>query len=172
MSLEAKNSESLIQRDIVDGYTWSVLPTDQIAEAGLPVGQIEVHQSTEDFSALAARRLILAEMARNRGTIDQLETLDYLHALAVERGIVTPYSSMIVLINKAQEQKLEKLSAHPDRFEREYEDLGETTPTPQAPLSGVPEPHEWLLIGIAAAILLWYANRKRGILNAMIVRSN
>ena len=45
--------------------------------------------------------------------------------------------------------------------EREHEDIKDTVPATEAPLTGVPEPEEWLLIGLAVAMLLWYANRQR-----------
>jgi hypothetical protein len=92
---------------------------------------------------------VLAEMQRNRGVIDQLETLDYLHALATSYGIVTPYSSMLVLVETQQQRLLDKLSQLEDRYQREVEELGDTTPASPVPLAGVPEPHEYLLMGLA-----------------------
>ena len=80
------------------------------------------------------------------------QTLDQLHALAQQESIVTPYSSMIVLVNRQQESLLEQLSELDDRYQREVEALGETQPATQLPLSGVPEPEEWLLIGLALAL--------------------
>jgi putative PEP-CTERM system integral membrane protein len=172
VSLEGRRDTVDVHQDVLDGYTWTVLPTDKADEASPADTNIEIHQDDGGFGALAARRLILAEMTRNRGTIDQLETLDYLHALAVEHSVITPYSSMIVLVRRVQRDKLENLASQADRFEREYEDLGETTPEPQAPLRGVPEPHEWLLIGLAVAMLVWYASRKRGALSTMFINSD
>jgi putative PEP-CTERM system integral membrane protein len=147
--------------DLVDGYLWTALPTSQ-AEAAIPAGaQVQVHEAGDPFAALAARRLILAEMQRQRGTIDQLETLDALHALAMNYGIVTPYSSMIVLVDFQQQQMLEDLSNLKDRYQREVEGLGETAPSAPLPLRGVPEPHEWLLLGLAALLLIYLAYSKR-----------
>jgi hypothetical protein len=100
-------------------------------------------------------------MQREKGTIDQLDTLDYLHSLATQYGIVTPYSSMIVLVNGQQQQLLNQLSGLEDRFDREVEPLGETAPASPVPLAGVPEPHEWLLMGLAAGILAFYIYTKR-----------
>jgi putative PEP-CTERM system integral membrane protein len=57
--------------DLVDGYLWTVLPTSQ-AESAIPAGaQVQVHGADDPFAALAARRLVLAEMQRQRGTIDR-----------------------------------------------------------------------------------------------------
>jgi hypothetical protein len=147
--------------DLLGGYVWTVLPTAQ-AEAVLPPGEeVVVHTGQDPFAALAARRLILAEQQRNKGTIHQVETLDALHALAMEYGIVTPYSSMIVLVNPRQQTLLDQLSELGDRYQREVESLGETTPASPVPLVGVPEPHEWLLLGLAAALLAYLAMRRR-----------
>ena len=147
--------------DLVDGYLWSALPTSQ-AEAAMPAGaQVQLHGADDPFAALAARRLVLAEMQRQRGTIDQLETLDALHALAMNYQIVTPYSSMIVLVNFQQRQLLEDLSRLGDRYKREVEGIGETAPSTPLPLRGVPEPHEWLLLGLAALLLIYLAYSKR-----------
>ncbi len=147
--------------DLLGGYVWTVLPTAR-AEAVLPPGgEGAGHAAQDPFTALAVRRLILAEQQRRRGTIDQAETLDALHALAQEYEIVTPYSSMIVLVNLRQQALLDQLSRLGDRYQREVESLGETTPASPVPLVGVPEPHEWLLLSLAAALLACLALRRR-----------
>jgi len=139
----APASGSLITQDLVDGYLWQTSP----AQSG------PAESATDDgFAALAARRVILAEMQRQRGALNDPETLDQLHVLAQQESIVTPYSSMIVLVNSQQETLLEQLSGLDDRYQREVEALGETQPATQLPLSGVPEPEEWLLIGLALAL--------------------
>ncbi len=147
--------------DLVDGYLWTVLPTAQADAAMLPNVDLVSHNPPDPFAALAARRLVLAEMQRNKGSIDQLETLDALHALAMEYGIVTPYSSMIVLVEAAQQQLLDNLADLDDRYQREVESLGDTTPSAPTPLTGVPEPHEWLLMGLAAGMLIYLIYTKR-----------
>ena len=136
-------SGPLVTQDLVDGYVWQTAPAETAA----------AERGAEDgFTALAARRVILAEMQRQRGKLDDPETLDQLHALAQEESIVTPYSSMIVLVNQQQESLLNQLSELDDRYQREVEALGETQPATELPLSGVPEPEEWLLIGLALAL--------------------
>ena len=116
--------------------------------------------------------MILAETARQAASLTEaggeqarLATLDRLHALAQEFGIVTPYSSMIVLVETRQQQLLEKLENDADRFDREDEQVGGTTPENPMPLAGVPEPEEWLLIGLAVALLLWMLYQKRATVN-------
>lgn len=152
--------QSIVTSDLVDGYMWTSLPTEQ-ANAALIANPVQTHDPQDGFDALAARSLVLAEMQRNQGTIDQLETLDYLHSLATQYGIVTPYSSMIVLVDAFQQDLLNNLSTLEDRFDREVESLGETAPASPLPLAGVPEPHEWLLMGLAAVILAYSVYTKR-----------
>ncbi|HJS29297.1 MAG TPA: TIGR02921 family PEP-CTERM protein, partial [Anaerolineales bacterium] len=147
--------DGAILPDVVDGYVWTVLPT------GLAEAQSGFLANDGAFEAIAARRLVLAETRRQRENLGDVQSLDQLHQLAVESGIVTPYSSMIVLVTQDQEDRLDKESAGEDRFEREFEALTDTTPVPPTPLAGVPEPHEWLLLGLAVAFLLWYASRGR-----------
>ncbi|NTU86361.1 MAG: TIGR02921 family PEP-CTERM protein, partial [Chloroflexales bacterium] len=138
--------------DIVDGYVWTVAQGDGAAAAAAP--------EEPGFAAFAARRLILAELARSRPEAERLALLDALHAVAIAQSIVTPYSSMIVLVNQRQQDGLDARSAQADRFDREHEAVGETPPS--APLvTGVPEPEEWLLIAVGAALLAWYAWRRR-----------
>jgi putative PEP-CTERM system integral membrane protein len=157
VSLGGAAHPEISSRDIVDGYEWLTITS----EAAIPEDiEIITHEVGESFAALAARRLILNEMVQHRGKIENLSTLDYLHALAKEHGIVTPYSSMIVLVTQAQQDRLDKLEAQDNRFERETEEMGETAPSPME-VTGVPEPHEWLLIILGSAILGWYAWNKR-----------
>jgi putative PEP-CTERM system integral membrane protein len=67
---------------------------------------------------VARQRILLAD----RGGKAPLSTLDRLHRLAVTASVTTPYSSMIVLVNEAQRQRLAQLNNQQDRFEREVED--------------------------------------------------
>ncbi len=142
--------------DLLDGYLWSVMPTGLAAQQTLDA---TLHSAGDGFAALAARQMILAEIHRQQAKLSDLETLDQLHALAQQYGIVSPYSSMIVLITPQQQNLLDNLSELDDRFSREVEAVGETTPATTARLTGVPEPEEWLLFGLAAALLAWYALR-------------
>lgn len=145
-----------VPRDWADGYLWTVMPTESLsAPPTLP--------DDDPLAAVAARRLILAEMYRGRANLGKLATLDQLHAIARKQGIVTPYSSMIVLVNAQQEKRLDTLEGAADRFEREAERVGTTVPT----ITAVPEPHEWLLLGLVGLYLVWtLAQRRRRGLSA------
>ncbi|MCA9932925.1 MAG: TIGR02921 family PEP-CTERM protein [Ardenticatenaceae bacterium] len=145
------------QGDVVDGYLWRVLPTAQARPES--VGPLTTHASDDPFAALAARRIILSEMVAHRGQLDDVATLDALHVLAMEHGIITPYSSMIVLVTERQQELLDNLSDDPDRFDREFEAIGDTT---GLAVTGVPEPEEWLLLGLAVLMLGWYAWKRNG----------
>lgn len=153
IALQAQTRPTTGRVDVMDGYTWIVAPA-----SALPADGEVTHAPDDPFAALAARQLILSEMRRQRGRLSDLGVLDALHRIATERGIVTPYSSMIVLVNAGQVQRLDELAQRDDRFKREQENIGETQPI----VAAVPEPHEWLLIGLAALMLAGYALRRRG----------
>ncbi len=142
-----QNGVEGIEADYVDGYLW------QVVDAEIEATLSRRYPINPAFTPLAARQLILAEQEKHRGTIDDLETLDYLHQLAVENGIITPFSSMIVLINQQQEERLDALENQDDRFDREVEGVGETGNNML--ITAVPEPEEWLLIFLVLAILLY-----------------
>ena len=146
------------QLDIVDGYEWQTLPTSQ---ANLVSANLELTQTDDaGFAALAARRVILAEMVKNKGSLDQLPILDQLHQLAIQNSIVTPYSSMLVLVDDRQQTLLEKLEGQSDRFQREVENIGNTSRINPNIITGVPEPQEWLLM-VLAVLALGFAYRKK-----------
>jgi putative PEP-CTERM system integral membrane protein len=148
--LVARQASPAGSADLLGGYLWTVLPAE-----GAASGETE-----PSFAPLAARRLILSEIQRQREALGQVEALDQLHAIAVEHSLVTPYSSMIVLVDAAQLNSLLQLEKAGDRFEREYEPVGETNPVAPA-LTGVPEPHEWLLLALAGLILAWSVLKKK-----------
>ncbi len=139
--------------DYVDGYLWLTLPT---REAETRFAEVN---SDERFAPFAARRLILTNVQREKAALEQLNTLDELHALAKEYSVVTPYSSMIVLVNEFQQQALDALEKRGDRFDREVEEGGQTT----APfdVTAVPEPHEYVLMALGAGLVVWYLWKKK-----------
>ncbi len=146
--------------DVVDGYLWQTYAAEQAATMPSESVGAAMHQPTDAFAAMAARQVILANMQRYRDNLTELGLLDSLHVLAQEQGIVTPYSSMIVVVTYRQEKLLETLSEQEDRFEREFEDVGETQ---GITVAGVPEPEEWLLIGLTILLLAWYWHKSRQI---------
>ncbi|MCF2971796.1 TIGR02921 family PEP-CTERM protein [Synechococcus sp. Nb3U1] len=136
---------------VLDGYRWQV--------------QAEVEEAGGDpfFAPLAARYWIRHLSRQNPDRT--LADLDRIHTLAKEQDIVTPFSSMLVLVNDEQRQALAEAEAAEDRFEREVETGTEVLTQPFSPftVTGVPEPEEWLLIGIALALGsgILYRQRRR-----------
>jgi putative PEP-CTERM system integral membrane protein len=120
------------------------------------------------FAAIAARRYIPGA-ARAPGVAG----LDSAHALARKHGVVTAYSSMIVLVDEAQRQALREAEAKADRFERAVETgeskLDAPPPALGADITGTPEPEEWVLLALAALGLAWIARGKlrRGMVVAL-----
>ncbi|MCB9743330.1 MAG: TIGR02921 family PEP-CTERM protein [Alphaproteobacteria bacterium] len=112
------------------------------------------------FAPMAARQLAL--LRSREVDLGALEALDSLHTLAVEHSVVTPYSSMIVLVNERQREALQRAAEAEDRFEREVETGVEPLGGQSAfsELTATPEPEEWALIGVAVILLL--ASRRRG----------
>jgi putative PEP-CTERM system integral membrane protein len=165
----ALGMEAVVVQDIYDGYEWTVLPSKMVSTY-LAANNLSSIRESSGFESIAARRLILAEMQRYRGDLKDLATLDYLHSLAEEYNLVTPYSSMIVLVTSLQRQQLQQMEQRGDRFDREYEPVGTTIPPVQGPLAGVPEPHEWLLLGLAAAFLIYYLYSNKLILKPRQLR--
>ncbi len=112
------------------------------------------------FTDLAVQKYIEHRMRRS-GT----EAADILplHRLAGAHEIVTPYSSMIVLVNLAQKNMLKEAEKNPDRFQRDMENGEELLSAPHKPFeaSAVPEPEEWALIGIVLTLLLHRLYRNR-----------
>lgn len=154
----SQSDEGAIFQDVLDGYVWRVQNTPQEQET---IMEMDFTQDDHGFEVFAARRLVLANIQTQRGQLDNLQVLDSLQALAKSYSIVTPYSSMIVLVTPEQHNRLEWFQSASDRYEREYEAVGETTPLNPIPLSGVPEPHEWLLMGVAIVTLLYYLYTKK-----------
>lgn len=133
----------------LDGYVW----TTTAAAPGTTA-------TADGFAALAARYVILTRTRLvQRGAASEL---DALHRLAVAQGVVSPYSSMLVLVNDAQRQALERAEKAADRFDRQVESGKDPLSTPGNPLavSATPEPAEWLLVGVAL-LGLFYVSRRR-----------
>lgn len=130
----------LADPDVRDGYRWIVEPTDQPDSEGL-------------FAAVAAR--VAVTRLDRQAPAGSLAHLDQVHAIAVEHGVVTPYSSMIVLVNDRQRQALDAAEQRDDRFEREVE-TGGGPPV----VSSAPEPGTWLLLGLGGA-LMWAGRHRR-----------
>lgn len=129
--------------NLTDNYVWI---TDDSASA----------VTDPDFAPLAARQWITRQVQQlNPQNVAQL---DQIHAVAQRYGIVSPYSSMIVLVNDRQQQNLNQAEQGGDRFEREAED--QQLPTPgnanilNQGVPAVPEPALVILLLTASLLLV------------------
>lgn len=124
-------------------------------------GNDNIIVDNEAAKAIAAKYLI--ENRFKKSDMTQLENLDYVHSLAKKYSLVTFYSSMIVLVNNQQKDELRRAESKDDRFKREIEVGKEELSVPLgADVSGVPEPHEWMLLIciLSLAIYHFYTKRK------------
>ena len=139
---------------VVDGYSWLVEKSNS-----------ETSLTSNNIEPLAARQLVYNLSQHDKNELS-LAKLDAIHQIAKDYGIVTPYSSMIVLVNDRQRELLKQAEAKSDRFDREVETGAEQLDTPFTPfevseVSGVPEPDLWMLLGIVAIALFLVFQRQR-----------
>ena len=97
----------------------------------------------------------------------KIASLDILHQLALKAEIVSPYSSMIVLVNTRQHLALNAAEASDERFDREVESGNENISKPNDlfNVTGTPEPHEWILLFLVFGFLAFHYWKKRMAVN-------
>jgi putative PEP-CTERM system integral membrane protein len=130
---------------VVDGYAWSIAPTNA-----------ETKAANSTFDPLAARQLVLG--LSQEKNLDSVVELDAIHAIAKNYKIVTPYSSMIVLVNDEQKRQLQEAEKKSDRFDREVESGHEELNQPFDPMdttAAIPEPSQVAGVILAAFGLGW-----------------
>ncbi|MBD1862416.1 MULTISPECIES: TIGR02921 family PEP-CTERM protein [Trichocoleus] len=108
-------------------------------------------KNPDTFAPLAARQLILA-LSKDMAN-PELAQLDTVHAIAKQLKIVSPYSSMIVLVNDEQREALRQAELNKDRFNR----VGDND-SPEN-MESTPEPG--IILAIAAIALLLISRRPR-----------
>jgi putative PEP-CTERM system integral membrane protein len=140
MALQNQLGETAI--NVVDGYVWLSQKTTKTAI------------SNADLTPIAARQWV--QKLSREINLQQLDQLDAIHAIAKTHKIVTPYSSMIVLVNDEQRQALKEAEAAADRFDRTVENGKENLTQPMNPLHvSVPEPGLVMgLIGVGFLFLI------------------
>lgn len=141
----------------IDGYSWTIEESDVKTT------------SNKGLEPLAARQLALHLSDKDREQLT-LPELDAIHQIANNHSIVTPYSSMIVLVNDRQREQLKAAEAKSDRFNREVETGVEQLDTLFNPfettqVSGVPEPDLWILLGIVTLALILVFQRQQFVEN-------
>lgn len=112
--------------------------------------------NNQDFAPISARQYV-KDQSRELETENRLEVMDRIHAVAQNFSLVSPYSSMIVLVNERQHNALNEAEKKEDRFDREIENGGTNLSMPSNPfkVSGTPEPEEWMLIGIVSLLVVF-----------------
>ncbi len=140
--------------NLADGYAWTFAP--------ITGDNASIEQSEAGFVPLAARQLVRGLSWQNAD--GELAQLDAMHAIAQQTAIVTPYSSMVVLVNDEQRRALAEAAAAADRFDREVEHGQEQLTQPFSPLqtggaASVPEPS--LVVGFGAIALVLLVKRRR-----------
>jgi putative PEP-CTERM system integral membrane protein len=140
------NGTSLLS--VVDDYAW------YLSQKPNPAAKAD-----EAFAPIAARQWVTQVSQAIKP--DQLKELDAVHVLAKRYKLVTPYSSMIVLVNDQQKQDLKKAEKEGDRFKRTVEDQQLPQPSGLGQVSAVPEPEEWLLMGVGGILLGMIYRRQR-----------
>lgn len=140
------NGTSLLS--VVDDYAW------YLSQKPNPAAKTD-----EAFAPIAARQWVTQVSQSIKP--EQLKELDAVHELAKRYKLVTPYSSMIVLVNDQQKKDLKKAEEGGDRFKREVEDQQLPQPSGLGEVSAVPEPEEWLLMGVGAILLGVVYRRQR-----------
>lgn len=152
--------------EISQNYTWSYEVLDKpetFSEQQSALSAIIAHQwISADFNRRFNQQSNQLPSNKTQSN-SQTEHLDGLHFLAKKNSVVSPFSSMIVLVNKRQEEELEKLSKEKDRFKRDI-DSGKKSIVKGNDLfsvSSVPEPEEWALIIVIMFILSAVSYKKR-----------
>jgi putative PEP-CTERM system integral membrane protein len=160
LSTQAALGENTVT--VVDGYAWQVTEIDpadpQTPSPQVPPAMPSATSKPTGFESIAARLLVLG-LGRQRD-LNQLENLDAIHAIAKTYPMVTPYSSMLVLVNDEQRAALKRAEAERDRFDRTVESGNEELTQPFNPMEAVPSPSTVGAI-MMAAIGLLLARRQR-----------
>ncbi|WP_427161498.1 TIGR02921 family PEP-CTERM protein [Aliinostoc sp. HNIBRCY26] len=137
---------------VVDGYAWYLQQQEKATANN--------SQPATDLQALAARQLILGLSKKIK--LDNLESLDAIHAIAKKYEIVSPYSSMLVLVNEEQRQLLKEAEAASDRFDRKIENGKEDLTKPNNPFkTSIPESSGGWILFLSAAGMLMFVNRRK-----------
>lgn len=135
------------------------------------VDEAYVWRRATPSTTVAPTRGLVTHAARQALTVAQRRTapldvgaLDALHALARRFPQVSPYSSMLVLVNDEQRARLAAAEAAADRYDREVESGTERLSTPAGgfpSITATPEPGEWALLVVLGLMLLAIARQRR-----------
>jgi hypothetical protein len=92
---------------------------------GNDIHESDMKRCNESLTKFAAKKFMQKYLRENVSTVNHkgelLVPLEKVHEIAVKHSIVTPYSSMIVLINRQQRDMLEMEESQDNKFERKPE---------------------------------------------------
>ncbi|NES06474.1 MAG: TIGR02921 family PEP-CTERM protein, partial [Okeania sp. SIO2F4] len=145
VTAKSKLGKSVVS--VADGYAWFM---DKKSDGEI----IE-----DSFAPLAAQQLVLG--LSKKMNLETLEELDAIHAIAKTYKIVTPYSSMIVLVNDEQREALKRAEAAADRFNRKVEDGKEELTNPDNPLDTLSVPEPGMVLGMVAMGFFLFILKKK-----------
>jgi putative PEP-CTERM system integral membrane protein len=115
----------------------------------------EATTTTSNILGTSVAAKILIDYMASQQPMPTVESLDAIHQIAKRESVVTPYSSMIVLVNDQQKEQLKKAEQEQDRFDRVADKGVENLTKPgNAMVSAVPEPETWILLGLSV-LFLW-----------------
>lgn len=119
-------------------------------------------KSMVPLQALAAKEFIphLTNAREDADNKVKVEALNQAHELAIQNGIVTLFSSMIVLVNDRQQKALDEAEAKSNKFERKTETGIEALQGMVGSISATPEPHEWILFGLVLVALMMFLRKR------------
>ncbi len=167
---ELANRISTQQNHVVVGElgSWVTLSdattADQALAQLLSGRQATQVDASQPAARLVAKRTIEASMRASASSLNQIQFLDSLNVQAQQAGIVTPFSSFIVLVTDQQREQLRAALQSDDRFLAHF-DLGEeqlSQPTAGGALgtSAVPEPHEWILLFVTVGLVVVFGRKR------------
>ncbi|MEQ8273648.1 MAG: TIGR02921 family PEP-CTERM protein [Deltaproteobacteria bacterium] len=108
---------------------------------------------------IAARQFVRAAIQTQ--DVSDRDVLQRIHSVATRAKIVTPYSSMIVLVMDRQHQALDIAENQADAFDRRTNTDGTALPQPgdALGLTGTPEPEVWALL-LMGLMMLFVMHRR------------
>ena len=153
--------EQSLEGTVMNGYRWQITEIADPAEDPSAAPTSTPDLGDNSFTPIAARQAI-RWLSRSRD-LTQVTELDQLHGIAKQAEIVTPYSSMLVLVNDRQREALAAAENAADRFSREVETGQDELTDPGNPLNVqvVPEANDFLgLFALALLGLLGWNQRR------------
>ena len=101
---------------IMPGPTFSYY-SDVSVDQLMGVDWLNINSGVDSLSKIIAKKLVDRKMKGQPGALDsQIGFLDTLHKFALANTVVTPYSSLIALVNERQLQNLQQQAQNMDRY--------------------------------------------------------